>query len=46
MTLSDYWAPGPPSPGFDQQYVYFIAFFMACFSGDGVPNTFRYTGSC
>jgi hypothetical protein len=27
MTLSDYWAPGPPSPGFDLTYVFF---FIAC----------------
>ena len=44
MTLSDYWAPGPPSPAFDITSVFSLSRVLyACFSGDGVhPLVYGY----
>jgi hypothetical protein len=36
MTLSDYWAPGPPSPGFDITCTHVSL---------GMGSTLRYTGT-
>jgi hypothetical protein len=45
MTLSDYWAPGPPSPGFDIMSVFLYR--VSCTRVSlGMGSALRYTGTC
>ena len=45
MTLSDYWAPGPPSPGFDIMSVFLYR--VSCTRVSlGMGSALRYTGIC
>jgi hypothetical protein len=48
MTLSDYWAPGPPSSGFDLWRLFSLSRVLSHVSlGMGsLATTFRYTGTC
>ena len=45
MTLSDYWAPGPPSPGFDIMSVFLYR--VSCTRVSlGMGSALSYTGIC